>query len=112
MEPVPPFVPAERLFYAGGSLRRVLGIIYIFFDPAALQVDSYAVGAGSNCCAGASGGAEGAGTIVPCSCPAQCFKRDWIEHSKGRTIALLVSTQSQLGGLGGKAKIHLLWAQA
>lgn len=26
-EPVPPFVPAERLFYAGGSLRRVLGII-------------------------------------------------------------------------------------
>lgn len=46
--------------------------------------------------------------FLPCPVLRKGFKRDWIEHSKGRTTALLVSTQSQLGGLRGKAKIHLL----
>lgn len=36
--------------------------------------------------------------LFPCPLLREAFKRDWIVHSKGRTMVLLVSTQSQLEG--------------
>lgn len=116
MELVPPFVPTERLFYAGGGLRRAFrnNLNFLWCSSSAGRKLMLLEQAISGCCAGASRGAGGtllhlAGMTVQSS--GRALKGIGLCTVKAGPWFCWWALNASWEGLGGKAQIHLLWTQ-